>query len=183
MSNANFSTRKLTLLGLLCAVSIALVYFIHFPIFPAAMYLEYDPADIPIFIGTFLCGPAAGLLLTIVTAAIQGLTVSAASGFIGVIMHIIATGSFVIVFGLITRKNKSFLRSVIGLAVGVVTMTAMMLLWNIIVTPLYLGAPLDAVVQILVPIILPFNLIKAGINGAVAFALVKTLTKFVKISL
>ncbi|MFQ9412551.1 MAG: hypothetical protein ACLR1T_18100 [Evtepia gabavorous] len=37
-----------------------LVYVIHFPIFPAASFLEYDPADIPILIGTFAYGPLAG---------------------------------------------------------------------------------------------------------------------------
>lgn len=33
--------------GMLAALSIVLVYVIHFPIFPAASFLEYDPADIP----------------------------------------------------------------------------------------------------------------------------------------
>jgi len=45
---------RLVKLGLLTAISILLVYLIHFPIFPAAAYLEYDMADVPILIGTFL---------------------------------------------------------------------------------------------------------------------------------
>lgn len=174
MANVSMSTRKLTALGLLCAISIVLVSFIHFPLFPAAPFLEYDPADIPIFFGTFLFGPVAGLCLTLVVSVIQGLTVSASSGFIGILMHLFATGSFVLVFGLITRKNKTMKRSIIGLVCGILTMTAAMLLWNLVFTPLFMGTPVDAVLEILVPVILPFNLIKAGANGIVAFLLSKS---------
>ena len=52
------ATRKLTTMAMLTAISIVLVTFVHFPLLPAAPWMEYDPADIPIFIGTFLfdCG-------------------------------------------------------------------------------------------------------------------------------
>ena len=128
MSNVSMSTRKLCTLGLLGAISVVLVAFIHFPVFPLTPFLEYDPADIPIFIGTLFYGPVAGLLLTVIVSVVQGLTVSAASGVIGIIMHIVATGSFVVVFGLLTRKNKSIKRSVIALVLGIVTWTAVMAL-------------------------------------------------------
>ena len=73
-------TRKLTVMAMLVAISVVLVYLIHFPIFPAAAFLEYDPADIPILIGAFAYGPVAGILLTGVASVIQGFTVSAGSG-------------------------------------------------------------------------------------------------------
>ena len=44
---------------MLTAISIVFVSVIHFPLFPAAAFLEYDPADIPILIGTFAYGPIA----------------------------------------------------------------------------------------------------------------------------
>ena len=91
---------KLAKMGMLVAISVILVYFIHFPIFPVVAFLEYDPADIPILIGTFAFGPLAGLLITVVVSLVQGLTVSAASGAYGIIMHIIATGTFVLVAGI-----------------------------------------------------------------------------------
>ena len=79
-------------LGLLAAISILLVYLIHFPIFPAASYLEYDMADVPILIGTFLFGPLWGLLLTAVVSVLQWVLVSPASGLVGALMHFCATG-------------------------------------------------------------------------------------------
>uniref|UniRef100_UPI003AB1823D ECF transporter S component n=1 Tax=Anaerotignum lactatifermentans TaxID=160404 RepID=UPI003AB1823D len=69
----------LTALGMLGAISLILVATVHFPIIPAAPFLEYDPADVPILIGTFAFGPVAGFLLTVVVSIIQGMTVSAAS--------------------------------------------------------------------------------------------------------
>ena len=67
----NEKVRKLVTMAMLAALSIVLVYVIHFPIFPAASFLEYDPADIPILIGTFAYGPLAGVLLTVVVSVIH----------------------------------------------------------------------------------------------------------------
>ncbi|HRV34069.1 MAG TPA: ECF transporter S component, partial [Anaerovoracaceae bacterium] len=53
MNNVSIQTRNLAKLGILAAISIVLVALIHFPVFAAAPFLEYDPADIPIIIGTF----------------------------------------------------------------------------------------------------------------------------------
>ena len=93
----NNRTMRLVKMGAMVALSVALVYLIHFPIFPAVAFLEYDPADIPILIGTFAFGPLAGLVLTVVTSVVQGLTVSASSGLYGILMHVIATGVLVVV--------------------------------------------------------------------------------------
>ena len=49
--------RKIVSMGMLAAISIVLVYAIRLPIIPIAPFLEYDPADIPILIGTFIYGP------------------------------------------------------------------------------------------------------------------------------
>ena len=75
-------TVKMVKMGVMVAISVAMVYLVHFPIFPAVPFLEYDPADISILIGTFAFGPEAGLVLTVVTAVVQGLTVSAGSGLV-----------------------------------------------------------------------------------------------------
>ena len=92
---------------MLGAISIVLVSVIHFPLIPAAAFLEYDPADIPILICAFAYGPVAGFILTAVVSFIQGMTVSAQSGIIGIIMHIFATGACVLVAGGIYKKNKT----------------------------------------------------------------------------
>lgn len=51
--NRRISTRQLVSMAMLGAISIVLVAVIHFPLIPAAAFLEYDPADIPILICAF----------------------------------------------------------------------------------------------------------------------------------
>ena len=170
------SVRRLVTMGMMAAISVVLVYFVHFPLFPAAPYLEYDPADIPIFICTFLYGPGAGFLLTLITSTIQGLTVSAASGWIGITMHIFATGSFALVAGSIYRRGKSKTRAVMAMVAGVLAMTVMMVIWNLIFTPIFTGMHRDAVISMLVPVIIPFNLIKAGANAVVTMLVYKKIS-------
>ena len=52
-------------------------------------------------------------------------------------------------------------------------MTGVMLLWNYLITPIYLGYPREAVVELLIPAFLPFNLLKGGINAALTLILYK----------
>ena len=59
-NNKKISTRQLVSMAMLGAISIVLVAAIHFPLIPAAAFLEYDPADIPILICAFAYGPTAG---------------------------------------------------------------------------------------------------------------------------
>ena len=163
----NEKVRKLVTMAMLAALSIVLVYVIHFPIFPAASFLEYDPADIPILIGTFAYGPLAGVLLTVVVSVIQGMTVSSGSGLMGIAMHIFATSILVLC--------------------GVLAMTAGMVVFNYFITPYFITPDLadtaavaanrEFVKTLLVPVIVPFNLIKAGVNSVVTFLVYKTVSR------
>lgn len=172
-------TRKLTTMAMLVAISVVLVYLIHFPIFPAAPFLEYDPADIPILVGTFAYGPLAGLLLTIVTCVIQGVTVSAGSGAYGIIMHIISTSTLVLVAGNIYRVKHTRGGAALALLAGTLSWGAVMMIANHFITPLFMGVPTEMVDAMLLPVILPFNLIKAGANSLVTFLIYKTISRHI----
>ena len=176
---ANNRTVKVVKMGVMVAISVALVYLIHFPIFPAVSFLEYDPADIPILIGTFAFGPLAGLVLTLVTSIVQGLTVSAGSGLYGILMHVIATGVLVAVSGGIYHRKKTRKAAVIGLVCGMAAMTAAMIGANMVITPIFMGVPASVVWE-LMPFIAAFNIMKAGINGAVTFILYKRMANFLR---
>ena len=159
--------RRLTVMGVMAAISIVLVFFIHFPIFPQAPFLEYDPADIPILITALAYGPLDGMSVAVTAAVIQGLTVSAQSGPYGIMMHIISTCSLALTAGFIYRARRDMTGAVAGLSGGVLVSAAIMAGANLIITPLFMGAPVEAVKAMLLPVILPFNLIKGGINAAV----------------
>jgi len=171
---------KIAFLGVMIALSVALIFLIHFPIFPAVAFLEYDPGDITIIISTTIFGPIAGLIVTVIASLVQGITVSAQSGAYGIIMHIIATGSYVLAYGLINRRRSELPRQIIAAITGTLVMTVMMFFANMIVTPLFTGWPLSAVMDVM-PFILLFNLSKAAINSVFAVVIYNALKKFIKI--
>ena len=103
-------------------------------------------------------------------------TVSASSGIYGIIMHIIATGTFVLVAGFLYQKHKTKKGALIALLCGVVAWGLIMMPANLIITPIFTGMPVEAIRGILLPIILPFNLIKAGINAVVTFLVYKSVS-------
>ena len=170
--------RKLVVMALLASLSVVLVYFIHLPIIPAVPFLEYDPADIPILIGALAYGPLAGICLTVVVSVIQGLTVSAASGVYGILMHIIATSTLVLVAGGIYRIFHTRAGGIAGLLFGTLAMGLIMMPANHFITPYFMGQPTAVVDALLIPGILPFNLLKAGINSAVTFLVYKTVSRY-----
>lgn len=172
-------TKKIATMGVLAAFSIVLMYAIRIP-FPPAPFLEYDPADVTILIGAFLFGPIWGVILTGVVSILQGLTVSASSGIIGIVMHFAATGSFALLAGYFYSKNKTRKTAYITLAVGVVLQTMIMALMNLWLTPLYMGTPREIVLGMMIPIIIPFNLLKSGINAIITAIIYKRIHKLLK---
>ncbi|MGI6153266.1 MAG: ECF transporter S component [Christensenellaceae bacterium] len=175
-----FTTRNLTSMAVMAALAVVLVSLIHFPLLPAAPFMEYDPGNIPLFIVAFAFGPVPGFVLTVIVSVIQGVTVSASSGIIGIIMHIAATGTAMLVAGSIYKRNKTKKNAVLSLVLSVLTMTGVMVIMNLIFTPIFMDVPIETVVGMIVPIILPFNLIKASLNAVIAFALYKTVGKLFK---
>ena len=189
MSARSARIKKLAVMAMLVALSIVLVSLVHFPIFAPVAFLEYDPADIPILIGTFAYGPLAGVALTVAVSVIQGLTVSAQSGVMGIAMHIFATTTLVLVAGTIYRVRHTRRGAVLALICGTLAMTGAMLVFNHFLTPYFItndwsdaaavAANRAYVDTLLFPFILPFNLIKAGANSAVTFLVYKTVSRYI----
>ncbi len=166
--------KQLTTMGILIAISIILIISpLRFP-FPAAPFLEYDAGDIPILMGGFIFGPLAGILLSVVTSIVQAVTVSSGSGWIGCVMHIFAASALVGISSAIYSKNRNIKGLIIGLFCGTLAMTAVMIPLNLIFYPLFAGTPVDVVISMIVPILLPFNLMKAGINSVIFLLIFKS---------
>ena len=67
--------------------------------------------------------------------------------------------------------------AVIGLLAGTCAMAAAMVVANLFITPAFMGVE-RAVVWQLMPFIVAFNLVKAGINSVVTFLLYKRISPF-----
>ena len=175
----NERLKRLVVLAMLAAISVVLVWAVHVPLIPVVSFLEYDPADVPILIATMAYGPVAGVVLTVVVSVIQGLTVSAGSGIYGIIMHIIATSTLVLVAGGVYRLRHTRGGAVLGLVLGTLAMGLVMMPANHFITPAFTGWPVAQVDALLIPGILPFNLLKAGLNSGVTFVVYKTVSRYI----
>ena len=175
-NSSKFTSATIAKLAMMTAVSIVLLLIIRIP-FPPAPFLVYDPADVPIYITAFAYGPAAGLIVTLIVCLIQAFMLGG-DGLYGFLMHFVATGIVAVVIGLMYSNCKTKKRAIISLAVAVVVATAVMCIMNILVTPAYMGAPREAVVAMIPTVIIPFNLLKAGLNAVLTFILYKRVSGF-----
>lgn len=165
--------KKLTVLAMLCAVAYVIVALVRIPV---VMFLKYEPKDVIITFGGFLYGPLAALLVTTVVSFIEMLTVST-TGWIGLVMNILSTAAFACTAAIVYRKKHTLSGAVIGLLLGSIAMTVVMLLWNYVLTPLYMGMARADVAAMLVPVFLPFNLLKSGLNSAITILLYRPLVQ------
>ena len=176
MSNSSrrpaWGTRTLVTLAMLTAVAYVVMYISK--IIPSvAGFLDFDFKDVVICIGGFTFGPTAAAVISILVAFIEFITVSA-TGVIGLIMNILATTSFCCTACFIYKKRHTMTGAVVGLSVGVVVLVCVMLLWNYLITPLYMpGVTRADIVPMLPTIFLPFNLAKGGMNMAATLLLYK----------
>ena len=174
-------TRKLCGMAVLTALAVVLSCTVHIPYFGAA-FLEYSPSDVPVLIASFMYGPVWGLVITAIVSLIQGLTVSAGSGWIGIAMNFLSTGIFVLSAGLIYKFKHDIKGATIGLVVGFVCGVVSMILWNILITPLYMNVPRETVLAMIPTVFLPFNVLKYAGNAAMTFSLYKATGKFFKLA-
>lgn len=166
-------TKKLVTLAMLSAVAYIAVVLIRIP---AVSFLKYEPKDVILAITGFMYGPVAALCVTTVVSVVEMVTIST-TGWIGMIMNILASAAFACVAALVYKKTRTLKGAVIGLIAGVLSMTAVMILWNYLITPLYMGVPREAVVSMLIPIFLPFNLVKGGLNAGLTMLLYKPIVE------
>ena len=174
-------TRKLCGMAVLAALAVTLACTVHIPYFGAS-FLEYSPSDVPILIASFMYGPISGLIITVIVALIQGFTVSASAGPIGIAMNIFSTGTFVIVAGLIYRFHRNIKGAIVSLVVGFLSGVVAMVLWNIIVTPLYMNVSRQVVITMIPTVFLPFNVLKYAGNAGLTFVLYKATGKLFKLA-
>lgn len=162
-------TKRMTTIGMLCAVAYVAVVVGRIPM---VLFLKYDPKDVVIAIGGLIFGPLTAFLVSLIVSLVEMFTISE-TGIWGLVMNIISSCSFACTAAFIYKKRHSLAGAIIGLVSGMVFMVLVMMLWNYLITPIYMGYPREAVAELLIPAFLPFNLIKGGLNAAITMILYK----------
>jgi riboflavin transporter FmnP len=165
--------RRLAQIAVLGAIAFTFMY-LDFPIPPFPAWLKYDPGEVPALIAGFALGPAAGVGVELV----KGLLISllrpgGLGGPFGIFMNLLAGVTLVGVAASYYRAEHTKAGALRGLVLGIAAMTAMMILANIILTPVFFGLPRIQVIALVLPALLPFNLLKGALSSVLTFYVYK----------
>lgn len=165
-------TRKLVMLSFFTAVAYLSIYLVHFR---AQGFLTFEFKNVFITIAAMLFGPIAGGVISLVTAFLE-FALYSTTGFYGFLMNFISSASFSMIAALIYRGRRTQFSSYLSLGVASIASTALMVLANLLITPLYLGTSMSEVLDLIPKVIFPFNLIKCLANSAVILLFYKPIT-------
>ena len=143
-------------------------------------FLTIDIKDAILAIGGFIYGPVATVPMCIVTSLLSSFITGFETGPFGLLMDFASSLIFVLVSSLIYKHRRTMNGAVVGLFIAVVVYTSAMVPLNLLITPLYTGQPVSAVVQLLVPLLVPFNFAKSVLNVAVVMLLYKPISRMLK---
>ncbi len=169
----NERTKKLTVLAMLAAFAYVVLYFLRFPI---VLFLKYEPKDVIITIGGFLYGPFAAFLTSLVVSFLEMITISD-TGWIGFAMNVLSTCAFACTASYVYKKHHTLTGAVTGMTLGAILTVGVMLAWNYVLTPLYMNRSRAEVAAMLIPVFLPFNLIKGGLNATITALIYRPLVR------
>lgn len=166
------TTVTITLAALFSALAYLTVFFFRIPFIPAVGFLKYEAKDAVLALEALILGPIPTVFSSLVISLIEMVTIST-TGPIGAIMNFLSSMAFVLPVGIIYSKKRTLGAAVIGLICAVISETVVMLLWNYLISPIYMGISREAIVELLLPGFLPFNAIKSLLNAAITFVLYK----------
>ncbi|MBR0466120.1 MAG: ECF transporter S component [Clostridia bacterium] len=167
--------KKISVAAVLSALAYASVFVLRFKV----QFLTLDFKDAIIAITSLLLGPLYGVCSAAVVALLEFLSVSD-TGLYGLIMNFLSSGTFALTCGIIYKYKRTFKGAVLSVVMSVISVTAVMLLANLFITPLFMGAPREVVIAMLPKLLLPFNLIKASMNAAITLVIYKPLSSGLK---
>lgn len=176
MQNTNrWETKELVTMALMCAISVILS-FIEFPLIPGISWLKYDPSCVPAMITGFAYGPGAGVVVGIVSVLIHTLIMG---DWVGGLMNVFIVLAMVLPSAVAYTRNRTFKSALAGLGVSVVVCIVVAIVSNLLIDPFYLGVPFEAVTALVVPALLPFNIVKSMLNSALTLVVYKSISNLI----
>lgn len=159
------TVQRIARAGLLAASAVVAAQLLRFPILPAAPYLIYEPSDVPLLLAAFLLGPGWAAAAALCVA----LTLAGGGGPVGMVSRFVGSAALGVTAALVYRRLPEG-RGRVGLATGagVLAYVLVEVLATPILGPLFFGISPAEAAQLILPIVLPFNVIKGCANGLLA---------------
>ncbi|NEG95623.1 ECF transporter S component [Bifidobacterium sp. SMB2] len=172
--SGRWSTRRIAVYALFVALTMV-TSFIELPIFPAAPWLKYDPSGIVCLIAGFAFGPSAAAIVSVL-----GFAPHLFGDPWGTLMAVGVALALSVPASLVYRRWRSRKGAVAGILLGAVLALAVAIGGNLVITPIYAHMTVAQVAAMIVPILLPFNLLKFAIHGVVTFLVYKPIANLLR---
>lgn len=199
ISEPVFNTRKVAMVGMFSAIAMILHLF-DFPLPFAPDFYKLDFSELPILVGTFAFGPAAGVMMEFVKILLKLLTKGTNTTFVGDLANFVVGCSFILPASVIYAFRKNKKSAVFACIMGTLVMTVFGTAFNAVYllpafSKLY-GVPLDqllamgsavnplaregSIVSFVAACVAPLNLIKGTSVSIVTLLIYKPLSPIIK---
>ncbi len=168
MSKTKFDTKKIVGIATFAALAFGVTFVFRIPV----SFLTFDAKDAILTVAAFIYGPLSAVIMSFLTALIEFITISD-TGIYGAIMNFISSAAFSFAASLIYKYRRTLTGAIIGLYSAVAVTTGVMIVMNLLITPLYMGVSRTAVVELLPKLLMPFNFAKALMNAAIVMLIYK----------
>jgi riboflavin transporter FmnP len=191
--NQRINTKIITKVGILGAVATVLM-LLEFPLWFAPSFYELDFSEVPVLLGAFALGPAAGAMIELVKILINFVVNGTDTGGVGEFANFLIGCAFIVPAGCIYKRNKTFKTAILGLVVGTLTLAISGALLNYyLLLPLFskiYGYPIQAFIDMgnalnpaitdlktfVLYAVVPFNILKGVIVSAMVLLIYKKLS-------
>jgi len=187
------STAVITRIAILSAVATVLMA-LKIPLWFAPSFYKIDISEVAVLLGAFALGPAAGVIIEFLKVLLNLLIDGSVTAGVGEFANFIMGCAFILPAAIIYKRKKSMLNAIIGMAVGIVSLTVISSLLNYyLLLPLYAKAfnmPMEALIgmgtkinpsvtdlrSFILIMVVPFNLLKGLLSSIFTFLLYKRIS-------
>lgn len=194
-----FNTRKMAMVGMFSAVAMILHLF-DFPLPFAPEFYKLDFSELPILVGTFAFGPAAGVMMEFIKILLKLLVKGTSTAFVGDLANFVVGCSFILPASAVYAFGKNKKSAIVGCVTGTLVMTVFGTAFNAVYllpafSALY-GWPLESllamgsainplvaegdIISFVVACVAPMNLIKGVAVSVVTLLIYKPLSPIIK---
>ncbi len=190
---SKISVKVIAQIGMLSAIAVVLMLFeIPLPFAPA--FYEIDFSEVPVLVGCFAMGPAAGAVIELIKILLNLAINGTITAGVGEFANFLIGCSFIVPAGLIYKKMHNKKGAVIGMVIGTISMTILGCFLNAyLLLPTYAKAfqmPIDALVGMGSAInanitdmltfvafaVAPFNLLKGVLVSVIVLLIYKKIS-------
>lgn len=145
-----FGTRKMAMIGMFSAIAMVLHVF-DFPLPFAPDFYRLDFSELPILIGTYAFGPAAGVMMEFIKILLKLFVKGTSTAFVGDLANFVVGCSFILPASVVYAFRKTRKSAVAACIVGTLCMTVFGTAFNAVyLLPAFsrlFGMPLDMILE------------------------------------